>query len=92
MRRLNQTQIIAWELRVLGQLFSRITNDGDGPMIQVWVNGAKDSEQKDIKGEGPTMDEAMRSLWKQLTASGSYVTIGNYRHVYGRGIWQAILE
>jgi hypothetical protein len=92
MPRLNQKEKIAWDLRPLGQIYSQIINEGDGPQIIVWIKGGKDSDHKEIRASGATLDEALASLWKQLTSPGSYVMIGRYKHVYGRGVWQATLE
>lgn len=90
--RTDQTREIAWNLRALGQLKSWVHNDGNGLVYDIWVDGGTDSDGKPIVASGFSMDEAMQGLWLLLTAPGSYVMIGSRKHVYGKGVWQSILE
>lgn len=90
--RTDQTSQIVWSLRALGQIQSSLHNDGNGLVFNVWFIGGFDSNDKPIVAAGDSMDSAVQSLWTLLTASGSYVIVGNRKHVFNRGLWQQIIE
>lgn len=90
--RIDQTREIIWNLRPLGELRSTLSNDGNGLIYHVWLQGGQDADGKAIVGQGQTMDEAIQALWALLTATGACVMINNRKHVFGRGVWQQVLE